>query len=87
MSKKLPPLDDNFFSDPIEAVNELINEIVRERSPYMVQAVYIKSECNSVVLEVSGERRRLAKNRCLFVPSQTKTGEVVEADSRHLYSL
>lgn len=85
MSNKLPPLGENFFSDPIEAINDLINEIVRERAPYMVQAVYIKSECEIVVLDVAGVRRRLAKNRCLFVPSQVKFGDIVEADSRHLY--
>lgn len=81
---KLPKLDENIFlSDPFTALQNCIDDIIKEREPFIINAVYIKTECETHVLNIAGEKYRINKRDSFF--SIGLTGQVVQVDSRKIY--
>lgn len=79
----MPINEINFFNDPFKALNDLIAQINDERAPYLVNCIYIKTECNTIVILHDGNKKRILKTKALFVPSQIVIGAIVKVDSRN----
>ena len=85
MAKKIEMNSDNFALNPLSELNNFINAIYEEKKPYLISAIFVKLECETVKLNVNGEIKKCNINRCLFVKNQVNPGDIVNVDSRNLY--
>lgn len=74
-----------FLLDPLKALNDLINDINNERDQFIKEAIFIKKECDKVILMYENRKRKMFVNNCLFNINDIEQGQKIKIDTRKLF--